>query len=135
MPANCVVTGASGFVGQRLVEMLVERGAKRVVAFDIAPKPGICTELSLCFIHIFFPHGGRGARAADAWKNKEIEYVQGDISDLHTVMGIVEGADCVWHLAAAVGPYHPESLYTKVGGWLADLDPTFPHSRSLRRRR
>lgn len=68
VPANCVVTGGSGFVGQRLVEMLVERGvrasartaphrcppgaaaplsaveslslqAKRVVSFDIAPKP------------------------------------------------------------------------------------------------
>jgi len=40
VPAHCVVTGSSGFVGQRLVEMLVERGAKTVVAFDIAPKPG-----------------------------------------------------------------------------------------------
>lgn len=39
VPANCVVTGGSGFVGQRLVEMLVERGARRVVSFDIAPKP------------------------------------------------------------------------------------------------
>lgn len=36
---NCVVTGGSGFCGQRLVEMLVERGASRVVSFDIAPKP------------------------------------------------------------------------------------------------
>lgn len=39
VPANCVVTGGSGFVGQRLVEMLVERGAQRVVSFDVAPKP------------------------------------------------------------------------------------------------
>ena len=36
---NCTVTGGMGFVGRRLVEMLVERGATRVVAFDIAPKP------------------------------------------------------------------------------------------------
>lgn len=36
---KCVVTGGSGFTGQRLVEMLVERGAARVVSFDIAPKP------------------------------------------------------------------------------------------------
>ena len=28
---HCVVTGGSGFVGQRLVEMLVERGAKKYV--------------------------------------------------------------------------------------------------------
>ena len=39
IPLRCLVTGGSGFVGQRLVEMLVERGAKRVVSFDIAPKP------------------------------------------------------------------------------------------------
>mmetsp|Transcript_4946 Transcript_4946/g.11633 ORF Transcript_4946/g.11633 Transcript_4946/m.11633 type:complete len:400 (+) Transcript_4946:142-1341(+) len=90
VPANCVVTGSSGFVGQRLVEMLVERGAKRVVAFDIAPKP------------------------ADALVSKCIEYVQGDISDKEAVLAIIKGADCVWHNAAAVGPYHPEEVYFKV---------------------
>lgn len=36
---SCVVTGGSGLVGRRLVEMLVEAGAARVVSFDIAPKP------------------------------------------------------------------------------------------------
>ena len=36
---RCCVTGGSGFVGQRLVEMLVERGAERVVSFDILPQP------------------------------------------------------------------------------------------------
>lgn len=50
----------------------------------------------------------------DAWDRKEIEYVQGDISDREAVLKIVEGAECVWHNAAAVGPYHPEALYTKV---------------------
>jgi nucleoside-diphosphate-sugar epimerase len=40
--------------------------------------------------------------------------VQGDISDAATVMELMKGADCVWHLAAAVGPYHPEEVYTKV---------------------
>lgn len=39
VPRRCLVTGGSGFVGQRLVEMLVERGSTRVVSFDIAPKP------------------------------------------------------------------------------------------------
>ena len=90
VPKTCVVTGSSGFVGQRLVEMLVERGAKKVVAFDIAPKP------------------------ADAWDRKEIEYIQGDISDKETVMDIMKGVECVWHLAAAVGPYHPPEVYVKV---------------------
>lgn len=37
--AVCVVTGGSGLAGRRLVEMLAEKGAARVVSFDIAPKP------------------------------------------------------------------------------------------------
>lgn len=93
VPANCVVTGGSGFVGQRLVEMLVERGASRVVSFDIAPKPADALT------------GAAGAK---------VEYVQGDIRDRDTVFGVCEGADCVWHIAAAVGPYHPEALYEQV---------------------
>ena len=38
-PAVCVVTGGSGFVGQRLCEMLIERGAEKVISFDIVPMP------------------------------------------------------------------------------------------------
>jgi sterol-4alpha-carboxylate 3-dehydrogenase (decarboxylating) len=50
-----VVTGSSGLCGQRLVEMLVERGAKRVVAFDFAPVP------------------------EDAIKDARVTYIKGDI--------------------------------------------------------
>ena len=40
-PRRCVVTGGSGFVGRRLVEMLIERGNYDiVVSFDVLPKPG-----------------------------------------------------------------------------------------------
>ena len=39
VPGACCVTGGAGLVGRRLVEMLLERGARRVVAFDVAPKP------------------------------------------------------------------------------------------------
>ena len=35
--ASILVTGSSGFVGARLVEMLLERGAKRVVCLDVVP--------------------------------------------------------------------------------------------------
>ena len=90
VPANCVVTGGTGFVGRRLVEMLVERGAKRVVSFDIVPPP------------------------ADSMKDERIQYEVGDIRDAEKVAAICEGADCVWHIAAAVGPYHPKQLYTDV---------------------
>jgi len=39
VPSRCAVTGGSGFVGRRLVEMLIDRGATHVVSFDVAPKP------------------------------------------------------------------------------------------------
>ena len=31
-----------------------------------------------------------------------------------TVAELVKGADCVWHNAAAVGPFHPRALYFEV---------------------
>ena len=102
---RCVVTGGSGFVGQRLVEMLIERGAAHVASFDIAPKP------------------------RDALEDARIDYVQGDLRDRDTVFGVVEGADCVWHIAAAVGPYHPVELYEQVnyGGTVHVIDACRHH--------
>lgn len=70
--------------------MLVERGAKKVKVLDIVPPP------------------------ANAWKDPRIEYIVGDICDPEAVAKLVEGAGCVWHNAAAVGPFHPKPLYFKV---------------------
>lgn len=86
----CLVTGGSGFVGQRLVEMLVERGADRVVSFDISPKP------------------------KDALESSKIQYVQGDLTNLLGFSAVCAGVDCVYHIAALVGPYHPKDAYRKV---------------------
>eukprot|EP01059_Diplonema_ambulator_P000606 TRINITY_DN10503_c0_g1_i1.p1 TRINITY_DN10503_c0_g1~~TRINITY_DN10503_c0_g1_i1.p1 ORF type:complete len:394 (+),score=58.83 TRINITY_DN10503_c0_g1_i1:72-1253(+) len=90
VPKVCVVTGSSGFVGQRLVEMLVERGAERVVAFDVADPP----------------HG--------RWEDRRIQYVKGDLRKVNDVMEACKGAECVWHVGAAVGPFHPKQLYHDV---------------------
>eukprot|EP00638_Chattonella_subsalsa_P000021 CAMPEP_0117742988 /NCGR_PEP_ID=MMETSP0947-20121206/5860_1 /TAXON_ID=44440 /ORGANISM="Chattonella subsalsa, Strain CCMP2191" /LENGTH=285 /DNA_ID=CAMNT_0005559589 /DNA_START=93 /DNA_END=947 /DNA_ORIENTATION=- len=87
---NAVVTGGSGFVGQRLVEMLVERGAKKVVSFDIAPKP------------------------KDALEDARIVYMQGNLINQNDVDRMCEGADCIWHIAALVGPFHPKEAYVQV---------------------
>ncbi|RHY38823.1 hypothetical protein DYB28_000963 [Aphanomyces astaci] len=91
VPKVCVVTGGTGFVGQRVVEMLVERGAEKVVSFDIVPKT-----------------------ADGHWDHPAIKYVVGDIADKDAVFAAVQGADCVFHLAAAVGPFHPRELYLRV---------------------
>ena len=85
-----LVTGGSGFVGQRLVEMLVERGAKRVVSFDISPKP------------------------RDALESTKIHYVQGDLTNLADISAASKDVECIYHIAALVGPYHPKEAYRKV---------------------
>jgi len=90
VPAVCAVTGGTGFVGARLVEMLLERGAKKVRSLDVVPP------------------------MPNAWKHPQIEYMTGSICDPEAVARLVEGADCVWHMAAAVGPFHPRELYTQV---------------------
>ena len=90
VPAVCVVTGGTGFVGSRLVEMLVERGAKTVRVLDVVPPGPLC------------------------WKDPRIEYTVGSICDAELVAKVVDGADCVWHMAAAVGPFHPKQLYRQV---------------------
>eukprot|EP00928_Gymnodinium_smaydae_P025699 TRINITY_DN20394_c0_g1_i1.p2 TRINITY_DN20394_c0_g1~~TRINITY_DN20394_c0_g1_i1.p2 ORF type:complete len:416 (+),score=103.86 TRINITY_DN20394_c0_g1_i1:117-1364(+) len=90
VPRCCVVTGGLGFVGQRLVETLAERGAKRVVSFDIVPPLG------------------------NECKHPAIQYVTGDLLDLDAVVKAFEGADCVWHNAAAVGPFLPKPFYRNV---------------------
>ncbi|KAL3764722.1 hypothetical protein ACHAWU_001552 [Discostella pseudostelligera] len=92
VPSICVVTGGTGFVGNRLVEMLVERGAQKVISFDVVPPP------------------------ADAWDHPNIEWRVGDITDKAAVDELlsVPGIGCVWHNAAAVGPFHPKPLYYKV---------------------
>src|SRR4051794_39269904 len=72
VPANCVVTGGTGIVGSRLAEMLVERGATRVVVFDVVPKE----------------------RVKGAWDHPALHYVVGDVTCSADVEEAVKGADC-----------------------------------------
>uniref|UniRef100_A0A7S3V093 3-beta hydroxysteroid dehydrogenase/isomerase domain-containing protein n=1 Tax=Aplanochytrium stocchinoi TaxID=215587 RepID=A0A7S3V093_9STRA len=97
VPKNCVVTGGTGFVGLRLVEMLVERGAKKVIALDVVTPEELPEEVT-----------------HSVWRHPNIEYVHGDVTKVETLKNAFKGADCVWHIAAAVGPFHPTEVYDKV---------------------
>lgn len=107
VPARCVVTGGSGFVGQRLCEMLLERGAQHLTVFDIVPLPEDSPLIG----------------------DARVKVVVGDLRDARAVDAIVAGADCVWHNAAAVGPYHPIPLYEEVNyrGTLNVIDACRKH--------
>ena len=87
--SNVVVTGAGGFIGSHLTEMLVRR-AKSVRAL--------------------VRYNGRGDRgmlevvAPDVLDN--VEVIAGDICDPFAVHKLVDGADAVFHLAALIAiPY------------------------------
>ena len=78
-PRRCMLTGGNGMVGRRLAELLIERGAERVVSLDLREVP-----------------------AADRDQSGKVEYLVGDICDAATVAAACEGVDCVFHLAALV---------------------------------
>jgi NAD dependent epimerase/dehydratase len=97
-----LVTGAEGFIGSHLVDLLVDAGA-RVRA--------------LCH---YKPYAERGslARYAD---DDRVELIAGDVRDPHLVDAAVSGTSVVFHLAALIGiPYSYEApdsyLQTNVAG-------------------
>ena len=87
MKKKILVTGATGFIGSHLSELLVRKGFK-VVAFDR-----------------YNPNSDYG------WlKNsnlfKDIEIILGDIRDYDSVLNAMKGCSAVMHLAALIGiPY------------------------------
>ncbi|WP_405930059.1 GDP-mannose 4,6-dehydratase [Streptomyces griseus] len=88
-----LVTGAEGFIGSTLVDLLVERGA-RVRAF-VHYKP--YADKGHLAHHLDDPHG-------------PVEFIAGDVGDAGRVMDAVAGCDTVFHLAALIGiPYSYDS--------------------------
>jgi nucleoside-diphosphate-sugar epimerase len=89
VPSPVLVTGATGFIGRRLVDRLISAGFRvrvLVLADDLVPTHW---------------HGGANV-------------ITGDISDPESVHTAMNGCGAVFHLAAVVGDWGPESLYHRV---------------------
>jgi nucleoside-diphosphate-sugar epimerase len=83
------VSGASGFIGRRLVRALLEKGLK-VRAFDIVN----CAE-SLA-------------------NNQNLDWIQGDISDKASVKSSLSGCKTIFHLAAMVGDWGTKEQHERI---------------------
>ena len=101
---NALVTGSSGFAGARLVEMLLERGAKTVVAFDIVPPSEVTQKR---FEDVQEQTGG---------KIIILSQTEGDLCSGAAVDSAFKKVklDIVFHIAALVGPFHKKKLYYEV---------------------
>ncbi len=76
-----LITGGAGLVGSHIADLLVRRGASRVVALD---------------------DFSRGQRENLAWavEHGNVEIVEGDIADRALLSEVVEGVDAIFHQAA-----------------------------------
>lgn len=84
---NVLVTGAAGFIGSHLTELLVKKGYK-VKAF------------------LHYNSSNQWGWLEKSPVKSEIEVVLGDIRDYDSVYGALQGQDSVFHLAALIGiPY------------------------------
>jgi NAD dependent epimerase/dehydratase len=101
---NVLITGADGFIGSHLSEMLVQKAAK---------------VRALSYYNSFNDWGW----IEDLNCKKDIEIVTGDIRDYNCCQKITKGIDIVFHLAALIGIpysyYSPKSyVETNVKGTL-----------------
>jgi UDP-glucose 4-epimerase len=104
------VTGAEGFIGSHLVELLVARGTRvrAMVQYNSFDSWGWLESLSPDVL-------------------AQVEVQLGDVRDIESVVRLVEGADIVYHLAALIAiPYSYRSprsyVDTNVTGTLNVLE-------------
>jgi len=102
-----LVTGGAGFIGSHLCERLISNGNK-VVAIDNFST-------------------GRAANLASLEAVTDFKLVEGSILDTETLNPLIEAADYVFHLAAAVGVFNIvnnplASLLTNIRGTENVLD-------------
>ncbi len=80
---NCLITGGAGFIGSHLTEFLLNQGHRVIVVDDLST--------------------GRSANLGDVLDHDRLEYIEGTVEDEALVADVVDRADRVYHLAAAVG--------------------------------
>lgn len=85
-----LVTGAAGFLGGHLVDMLLERGDE--VRALVRPIEDVKRLQEL----------------------KRVEIVHGDLTDPESLKQAVKDIECVYNVAAKTGPWGPEQLYWNV---------------------
>jgi nucleoside-diphosphate-sugar epimerase len=106
--SRCMVTGSSGLVGARLVEMLFERGAAHVTCFDVRPPSAAFEERVRASISL-------GAKAHQSSSPPTVSYITGDLTNPDSVTAACANSiSIVYHIAALVGPFFPKPLYFKV---------------------
>ncbi|KAL7578828.1 hypothetical protein ACA910_016048 [Epithemia clementina (nom. ined.)] len=105
---TALVTGSSGLCGARLVEMLLERGAKHVICLDLMPPSPALQER---FEAVQKATGG----TLSICSGKD----EGDLTSDAAVEAAFAKAgqtkiDCVYHIGALVGPFHDRNQYYAV---------------------
>ncbi|MFT3753403.1 MAG: NAD-dependent 4,6-dehydratase LegB [Paludibacter sp.] len=84
---NILVTGAGGFIGSHLTELLVENG------FNVK-----------AFVH--YNSWNKWGWLDTSFVKSKVEIITGDIRDYDSVFAAMQGCDTVFHLAALIGiPY------------------------------
>ena len=84
---NCLVTGASGYIGSSLIKRLVK---------DDHKVKGLIHQKQPSFLE------------------KNVEYIQGDITDVSSIRNVVKDAEVVFHCAALVRDLAPKNDFYKI---------------------
>ena len=93
-----LVTGAAGFLGGHLVDMLVERGDEVRAMVRPVENADYLRTLS------------------------NVEVVNGDLTNVASLRRAVKGVERVYNVAAKTGPWGPESMYRAINVYgLSDL--------------